>query len=792
MKKFKEFYVKALILLLAFLLIYTLVCVAVYHNQQSAVMKEYQQSSIYNVTAGSVAASRAVEEIVADANADNEGAFDRIGTMNGNYLTVTGVENRMYINETMKSLIYGSTVNFFNFKYLSEQAPDDERYMITTVGDTLYMLSESNFSKRFNDAAFSDYMIVGESGKTFLSSGVTADIAHLSAELKTGIFSEKVTVAGKQYLVYSAHLDVNTAAQTKIEYYYVGLVDFSAVSAQINGTTLNIAAVLLIATVALIALYMGFAYWLTRTSSFHEKVAIKYSFYLVNIDKNGNVTRANAPYKDDYGNANVFQSVTARSSKRHFMPGESFLSAMEDKNGAKHLVSFIITGTTKVGFKLFGKTVDEIMATFDVSQNVNDSESIKNQLAKTYNKIAPTAKQLLFGVVRINNLKNLEAMFGREFSEKLFLAISQRIKKHFDTIYILPGELIGVFITDINMIGEYIKEMPDILSDLNKPLLIDGNLVNVGCKAGFVMADSVLKEADFDYLYRCARAALKRVTKEDATFYVFHESQKRLYARYMEVAYDIPRMLENNSFELEYQPQYNIKTNKISGFEALFRVRKGLQLKIDVFELIRYAERTGKMILLGDYIFNTGMKFAKSIEGLGIAVSLNVSPIQMMQAGFVDNFLRMYNSYNLKAGSISIEITESFLMTNFDEMLQKLEILKNNGILVHLDDFGTAYSSLMYLKKLPIAAIKVDREFVKDICENEYSRKITMIIIDLCKGLGLTSIIEGVETMGQHAVIKKLGGDVIQGFLIGKSMPEESARLLIEESNKRRLLSDDE
>lgn len=164
-----------------------------------------------------------------------------------------------------------------------------------------------------------------------------------------------------------------------------------------------------------------------------------------------------------------------------------------------------------------------------------------------------------------------------------------------------------------------------------------------------------------------------------------------------------------------------------------------------------------------------------SHEGRGVTVSLNVSPIQLMQAGFVENFLKIYHKYDLKAGTISVEITESFLMHTFDETLKKLQILCEQGISIHLDDFGTQYSSLLYLKKLPIAAIKIDREFISDIAANEYSRAITRMVLNITKELKLLSISEGIETKEQLQILQEMGCDVIQGYLIGRSVKEDAA-----------------
>jgi EAL domain-containing protein (putative c-di-GMP-specific phosphodiesterase class I) len=231
---------------------------------------------------------------------------------------------------------------------------------------------------------------------------------------------------------------------------------------------------------------------------------------------------------------------------------------------------------------------------------------------------------------------------------------------------------------------------------------------------------------------------------------------------------------------MEYQPQYNIKDERIEGFEALFRVKKSWNVNVDTFSFITYAERTGAMVQLGEFIFETGMRFAKKLEGKDVSVSLNVSPVQLMQAGFTENFLRLYKKYDLKACSICVEITESFLMANFQETLKKLEILNNNGIKVHLDDFGTEYSSLLYIKTLPISTIKIDKEFIRDITKNNESQAVIKFITNIANLLNLTTICEGVETVEEFEMVKALGGDTIQGWLIGKSMKDDDALKIVD------------
>ncbi len=249
---------------------------------------------------------------------------------------------------------------------------------------------------------------------------------------------------------------------------------------------------------------------------------------------------------------------------------------------------------------------------------------------------------------------------------------------------------------------------------------------------------------------------------------------------------DIIKLIENNEISVYYQPQYSVVKNRIVGVEALMRVKTVENINLDVSEIVYIAERNGCMIALSDFIYEQGLLMAKLLEPYQISVSLNVSPIQLMQAGFAEALLEKYLKFGLMPGSLCLEITESFLMSNFEETIKKLQLLQAKGISIHLDDFGMAYSSLLYLKKLPISTIKIDKEFVNDISNNEYSRTIVKMVGDICKNLSLTSIAEGVETKEQKDYLVKLGIDTIQGYYISKAVNKDTILALVRNSIKER------
>ena len=229
--------------------------------------------------------------------------------------------------------------------------------------------------------------------------------------------------------------------------------------------------------------------------------------------------------------------------------------------------------------------------------------------------------------------------------------------------------------------------------------------------------------------------------------------------------------------------------DKICGCEMLIRWNNPKYYHQSPAYFIQMAEQNGLIIQLGRFINETAMKIAKQLEPYGIDLSVNVSPVQILQAGFVQEFIDVAEKYEVNKERISLEITETFLMENFDIVNEKLKILKRYGFHIHLDDFCTGYSSMLYLKELPINAIKIDKEFTKFLNIDTYSRAIVNKIASLAKNLELDIIAEGVEDEKQVQFLSKNGCNIIQGYIISKAVPVLDFIALVEGYNINKTLS---
>lgn len=492
--------------------------------------------------------------------------------------------------------------------------------------------------------------------------------------------------------------------------------------------------------------------------------------YKITLDKTGKILRSNNAFRHEFATTSKIENpekLDKKSLSLVSLSGNSGdrLVAMRMSAQPKKM---IVYGADIVNADSFIQS-EEAVAEFDSDGKTTAS------LSKVFENFTTKGKRTLLGVMFISSFDRIKTLFGKQMAVDIQRIILKKAREKFTYAYELDFGFIGVTYPDGKKLDILMADLEDIHRYINSPIKIEDNLFTVDVKSGFAMCDAAMNPLNFEHAYKAAEAARQRVMDTKiADYIVYHESQRKLYEKYF-ITFDIKQMLAEGAFEMEYQPQYNIKEGRIEGFEALFRVKKSWNVNVDTFSFITYAERTGAMVQLGDFIFDTGMQFAKKLEGKNVSVSLNVSPVQLMQAGFTENFLRLYKKYNLKPRSICVEITESFLMTNFTETLKKLDILTAQGIDVHLDDFGTEYSSLLYIKKLPISTIKIDKEFVKDVLTSKESQAIIKFITNIAKLLNRTTICEGVETTQEFDMLNYLGCDTIQGWLIGKSMKPDAA-----------------
>lgn len=238
----------------------------------------------------------------------------------------------------------------------------------------------------------------------------------------------------------------------------------------------------------------------------------------------------------------------------------------------------------------------------------------------------------------------------------------------------------------------------------------------------------------------------------------------------------------NKNFCLHFQPQYYTKTGELRGVEALIRWKDEENHMISPAVFIPIAEKNGAIIPIGKWVIEESIRHYaewKRKYWIPMVMSINISAIQYKRKDFVTKLLEILKKYEVKPNEIELEITESILIEDFAEVKDKLLLLRDYGLKISLDDFGTGFSSLSYLNGLPIDTLKIDKSFIDKVGKDESTRIITESIIAMVNKLGYESVAEGVETEDQFAYLKRIGCDIIQGYLLGKPMPADEIEQML-------------
>jgi EAL domain-containing protein (putative c-di-GMP-specific phosphodiesterase class I) len=254
----------------------------------------------------------------------------------------------------------------------------------------------------------------------------------------------------------------------------------------------------------------------------------------------------------------------------------------------------------------------------------------------------------------------------------------------------------------------------------------------------------------------------------------FSESMSSDVTRQLELENQLHRALKEEQFRLYYQPLMNTAM-EIIGAEALIRWENPELGVVAPAEFLDVLESSGQIVEVGDWVIETALKqmtlwIDQGLVQRNFMLCINISPRQFSDAQFADNIQSHLERINVPSESIIMEVTEHNIIHNIDDAIQRMQELINRGIRFSLDDFGTGYSSLAHLKNLPVNHIKIDRSFVKDICNDSGDQAMVASILALSRHLGLEVVAEGVEDLDQFHLLKQYGCKMYQGYYFSKPL----------------------
>jgi len=381
----------------------------------------------------------------------------------------------------------------------------------------------------------------------------------------------------------------------------------------------------------------------------------------------------------------------------------------------------------------------------------------------------------------IDNFKKVNETYGHNIGDLLLKQVAEKLNETIgeneifarvsgDKFVILLPSLSTEQETSEMLTMNYIQSIQEYF---RKPLIISGESYHVTFSIGAILFNE--KKSAFDLL-KSAETAMyeaKKNTRGSSQFY--DSSMSALTKEILTIENDIHKAIENNEFFIHYQPQLDVKENKVIGAEALVRWNHPEKGAISPGKFIPIAEESGIIIRLEEYIFHAIFKDIKvlfeSPKGQQLKhIAINVSTAHFLQPSFVDNLMILIQKYKLQPAWIELEITESGLIRNIDDAIKKIKDLKNFGFTFSIDDFGTGYSSLSYLKELPVDTIKIDQSFILHMNENKGDAMIVESVIAIGKKFNLKIVAEGVETIEALDYLKSIQCDTYQGYFGYKPM----------------------
>jgi diguanylate cyclase (GGDEF)-like protein/PAS domain S-box-containing protein len=391
--------------------------------------------------------------------------------------------------------------------------------------------------------------------------------------------------------------------------------------------------------------------------------------------------------------------------------------------------------------------------------------------------------------VDLDQFKLVNDSWGHNAGDTLLLEIASRLKtavRDGDTVARLGGDEFVVLLQDLAQPGDCTLVARKIESALEAPVEVAGRPVRVTASIGIATFPG--DGDDLDALLQCADAAMYQAKDAGRNGYQYYSSEMGAAARArVEIEGGLREALERNELLLHFQPQVRLRDGAVQGCEALLRWQRPGRGLVSPADFIPVAEESGLIVPIGDWVLRAACKEAAAWtqSGLGpMKVAVNLSSRQFWRGSVTDAVRAALDESGLPATQLEVEITESVLARDLDQVMRTLEQLRRMGVCVTIDDFGTGYSSLSYLRSLPIQKLKIDKSFVHGIPGDRQATALVGEIIRLAHVLSLEVVAEGVESAAQGRFLRDAGCEAMQGYFFSRPMPAVDCAAMLRAGRK--------
>ncbi|RDY24950.1 EAL domain-containing protein [Romboutsia maritimum] len=443
---------------------------------------------------------------------------------------------------------------------------------------------------------------------------------------------------------------------------------------------------------------------------------------------------------------------------------------------------------------------EEVIGLIGIYQDITEFKLIENDIKKNastdfltqipnrrglYKHLESKLKQknenLTVMFMDIDEFKKINDVYGHKSGDDVLRVVSNKIQMFFteDFISRISGDEFVIVLEDDIEKKEIENRVEKFLKEINFELSIGKRKCYISGSIGVVQTNT---EDDIESILIKADLAMYKAKQRGKNTFAFYEKGM---VEEVEINSNIERDLhdsiEKGEVYLFYQPQYT-GDKKLIGFEALFRWKNEKYKSVSVIKVIEIMEKTKLINKMGRYIFEKACIFAKEINENRkekLIVSVNISPIQIMRKNFVLEVKDILKKVGVDPKTLGIEITESIFLDNLEDSINTISQLKSLGMKILLDDFGTKYSSLNYLARLPISSIKIDKSFIDKLTNKGNYKVLIKLITEIAHSIELPVVAEGVESSSQLEQLNDMNVDAIQGYIFSKPLTEEDAKKLI-------------
>jgi diguanylate cyclase (GGDEF)-like protein/PAS domain S-box-containing protein len=381
----------------------------------------------------------------------------------------------------------------------------------------------------------------------------------------------------------------------------------------------------------------------------------------------------------------------------------------------------------------------------------------------------------------LDGFKQVNDALGHDGGDALLKAVAERLAVCVGKTATLArhnGDEFLIVLPNVRDRGAIPALLSTIMERMAQPFDVNGHARNISLSAGV----AVCPEDGTDYATLLKKADLAMYAVKDAgknSFRFYTKGMHSNAAEYLELRAKLQKALDQNEFELHYQPQVDLKSGKVTGVEALLRWNSPELGLVSPDRFIPIAEDSGLIVPIGDWVLSEACRQAAAWQkaGMGkIVMAVNLSPVQLRSGEVVESVRRALYAAKLPASCLELEVDETVLIKDTAQVLSTVHGLKALGVMLTVDGFGTGYSSLTYLKRYGASKVKIDQSFIRDLTNDTNSEMVVASIVQMARSLGLTTIAAGVEDIDVLHAVRERDCDGVQGYFYSRPMPAAEAR----------------